>query len=146
MKIINIDIEQSSPWQNRTIESFHAPFREECLNRKQLCNLTEARVVIEDWRGLYHNVLPHSSLNNITPCPFVEDAYKQGSGALRIITYMVSSLACMCFLSPRASLLLRFLLQRIGGPKTIPGASGLGAMVSPVMMSCGFRRHRQNAI
>ena len=39
-------IDPGSPWQNGFIESFHARFREECLNREQLWMLTEARVVI----------------------------------------------------------------------------------------------------
>ncbi len=47
MKINTLYIEPASPWQNGYIESFHARFREECLNREQLWTLTEARVVIE---------------------------------------------------------------------------------------------------
>ncbi len=30
--------------------------REECLNREELWTLTEARVVIEDWRWKYNHV------------------------------------------------------------------------------------------
>ena len=72
MKIKTLYIEPGSPWlpseatpqraiariTNESIESFHARFREECLNREQLWTLTEARVVIEDWRWLYNNVRP----------------------------------------------------------------------------------------
>ena len=43
-------IEPGSPWQNGFVESFHGRFRDECLNREQLHTLTEARVVIDDYR------------------------------------------------------------------------------------------------
>uniref|UniRef100_UPI00404AD737 integrase core domain-containing protein n=1 Tax=Cephaloticoccus sp. TaxID=1985742 RepID=UPI00404AD737 len=43
-------IELGGPWQNGYIESFHARLRDKCLNREMLYTLTEARVVIEDWR------------------------------------------------------------------------------------------------
>ena len=60
-------IEPDSPWQNGYIESFHARFREECLNREQLWTLTEARVVIGDWRWKYNNIRPHGSPSYISP-------------------------------------------------------------------------------
>jgi transposase InsO family protein len=63
-------IDPGSPWQNGFIESFHARFREECLNREQLWTLTEARVVIEDWRFKYNHIRPHRSLGYITPIQF----------------------------------------------------------------------------
>ena len=51
------------PWQNGFMESFHARFRDECLNREQLRVLAEARVVIGDCRpvladGFRRNVRP----------------------------------------------------------------------------------------
>ena len=55
-------IEPGCHWQNGYIESFHAGFREECLNREQLWTLTEARVVIGDWRDKYNRIHPHSNL------------------------------------------------------------------------------------
>jgi transposase InsO family protein len=54
-------IDPGSPWQNGFIESFHARFREECLNREQLWTLAGARVVIEDWRCKYNHIRPHRS-------------------------------------------------------------------------------------
>ena len=83
MKIKTLYIEPGSPWQNGYIESFHARFREECLNREQLWTLTEASVVIEDWRWLYNNVRPHRSLGNITPRCFAEDINTEGLGSIR---------------------------------------------------------------
>jgi transposase InsO family protein len=52
--IRTIYIDPGSPWQNGFVESFHGRFRDECLNREQLWTLTEARVVIEDFRLLYN--------------------------------------------------------------------------------------------
>ena len=52
-------IEPGSPWQNGYIESFHARFRQECLDREQLWTLTEAQVVSEDWRWKYNHFRPH---------------------------------------------------------------------------------------
>ena len=65
-------IDPGSPWQNGYIESFNARFREECLNREQLWTLSEARVVIEDWRWKYNNIRPHRSLGYITPLEFTQ--------------------------------------------------------------------------
>ena len=97
MKIKTLYIETGSPWlpseatpqraiariTNGYIESLHARFRDECLNREQLWTLTEARVVIEDWRWLYNNVRPHRSLGNITPRGFTEYINTEGSGSIR---------------------------------------------------------------
>ncbi len=83
MKIKTLYIEPASPWQNGFVESFHARFREMCLNREQLWTLTEARVVIEDWRWLYNHVRPYCSLGNITPRHFAEDINTESSGSIR---------------------------------------------------------------
>lgn len=61
-KIKTIYIEPGSPWQNGFVESFHERFRDECLNREQLWTLTEARVVIEDFRIKYNTQHPIVSL------------------------------------------------------------------------------------
>jgi transposase InsO family protein len=63
-------IDPGSPWQNGFIESFHSRLREECLEREQLWTLSEARVVIEDWRIEYNHVRPHRSLELETPKGF----------------------------------------------------------------------------
>ncbi|VGO13123.1 hypothetical protein PDESU_01677 [Pontiella desulfatans] len=63
-------IDPGSPWQNGFIESFHSRLREECLEREQLWTLSEARVVIEDWRIEYNHVRPHRSLKLETPKGF----------------------------------------------------------------------------
>ena len=66
-KIKTIYIEPGSPWQNGFVESFHRRFRDECLNREQLWTLTEARVVIEDYRQQYNHRRPHSGLGYQSP-------------------------------------------------------------------------------
>ena len=80
-------IEPGSPWQNGFIESFHARLRQECLNREQLWTLTEARVVIEDWRWKYNHIRPHRSLGYITPIQFAQREAEtrdgRGSGCSR---------------------------------------------------------------
>jgi transposase InsO family protein len=76
-QIRTLYIEPGSPWQNGYIESFNARFREECLNREQLWTLSEARVVIEDWRWKYNNIRPHRSLGYITPLEFAQEEIEE---------------------------------------------------------------------
>jgi len=67
-------IDPGCPWQNGYIESFHSHFREECLDREQLWTLSEARVVLEDWRREYNELRPHKSLKLETPKHFAATA------------------------------------------------------------------------
>lgn len=68
--IKTIYIEPASPWQNGFVESFHGRFRDECLNREVLWTLTEARVVVGDYRQKYNEVRPHSRLGYESPAVF----------------------------------------------------------------------------
>ncbi|MBM3851031.1 MAG: transposase [Verrucomicrobia bacterium] len=65
-------IEPGSPWQNGFVESFHGRFRDECLNREQLHTLTEARVVIGNYRQEYNRHRPHSRLGYLSPAAFAK--------------------------------------------------------------------------
>ena len=65
-------IEPASPWQNGFVESFHGRFRDECLNREQLWTLTEARVIIEDFRINYNTRRPHSRLGYRSPVNYAQ--------------------------------------------------------------------------
>lgn len=65
-------IDPGKPWQNGTIESFNGKFRDECLSMEWFRSRVEAKVVIEDWRRLYNEVRPHSSLGKMTPKAYVE--------------------------------------------------------------------------
>lgn len=69
-QIKTIYIDPGSPWQNGFVESFHGRFRDECLNREQLWTLTEARVVVEDYRREYNTFRPHSRLGYQSPARF----------------------------------------------------------------------------
>ena len=62
-------IEPGSPWENGYIESFNGKLRDELLNREIFATLTEAKVLIEQWRREYNQVRPHSSLGYRPPAP-----------------------------------------------------------------------------
>ena len=63
-------IEPGKPWQNGLNESLNDKFRDECLSMQWFRRLSEAQVVIEEWRRHYNSVRPCSSLNNMTPEDF----------------------------------------------------------------------------
>jgi len=63
-------IEPGSPWENPWIESFNGRARDELLNIEEFGSLTEARIVIEDWRNEYNTWRPHSSLGGLTPAEY----------------------------------------------------------------------------
>ena len=54
----------------RPVESFHNRPRNECLNQELFLSVTEARVVIEEWRSFYNRVHPHSGLGFQSPDVF----------------------------------------------------------------------------
>jgi putative transposase len=62
-------IEPGSPWENGYIESFNGKLRDELLNREIFTTLTEAKVLIEEWRKEYNQVRLHSSLGYKPPAP-----------------------------------------------------------------------------
>ena len=55
-------IEPGSPWKNGYNESFNGKLRDELLNGKIFYSMTEAKVLIEQWRRHYNTIRPHSSL------------------------------------------------------------------------------------
>ena len=62
-------IEPGSPWENGYIESFNGKLRDELLNREVFTTLTEARVLIEQWRREYNGIRPHSARGYQPPAP-----------------------------------------------------------------------------
>ena len=62
-------IEPGSPWENGYIESFNGKLRDELLNREIFTTLTEAKILIEQWRREYNHVRPHSALCYRPPAP-----------------------------------------------------------------------------
>jgi transposase InsO family protein len=63
-------IEPGSPWENPFVESYNARLRDELLALTEFCTITEASVLIEDWRIGYNTERPHSSLGYLTPIEF----------------------------------------------------------------------------
>jgi putative transposase len=63
-------IEPGSPWENAYVESFNARIRDELLAITEFCTMTEAKILIEDWRIEYNTERPHSSLGYLTPVEF----------------------------------------------------------------------------
>lgn len=60
-------IEPGKPIQNAFIESFHASFRQECLDGHWFVNLADARQKIEAYRREYNDERPHRSIGRRTP-------------------------------------------------------------------------------
>ncbi len=55
-------IEPGSPWENGYIASFNSKLKDELLDGEVFTTLTEARILIEQWRQEYNHVRPHSAL------------------------------------------------------------------------------------
>ena len=66
-------IEPGSPWENGYNESFNGKLRDELLAREIFYTLKEAKVLIENWRNLYNQFRPHSSLGHRPPAPAAID-------------------------------------------------------------------------
>lgn len=60
-------IEPGAPWENPFVESFNGRLRDELLNVEEFGSITEAKVVIEDWRQEYNTYRPHSALGGRRP-------------------------------------------------------------------------------
>ncbi len=63
-------IDPGKPWQNGANESFNGKLRDACLGMQWFMNRVDAKVAIEDWRRMYNEVRPHSSLQNLTPSEY----------------------------------------------------------------------------
>jgi putative transposase len=66
----SVYIEPGSPWQNAYVESFGSRIRDELLSQELFHTLTEARVLIEDWREDYNHRRPHSALGMNAPAHY----------------------------------------------------------------------------
>jgi len=55
-------IEPGSPWQNPFVESFGSRVRDEVLSVEAFDSVLEAQTVINDWKNIYNQERPHSSL------------------------------------------------------------------------------------
>jgi len=76
-------IRPGTPTDNAVIEAFNARFRQECLNEHWFLSVADAQERVDAWREDYNQVRPHSSLENMTPEQFVQqalDAHPHGGG------------------------------------------------------------------
>ena len=55
-------IPPGQPWRNGYVESFNSRVRDECLNINTFWSLTQARVVISDWKHDYNHHRRHSAV------------------------------------------------------------------------------------
>jgi len=69
LSVKTLFIERGSPWENGYIESFNGKLRDELINREVFTTLTEAKVLIEQWKREYNQVRPHSALGYRPPAP-----------------------------------------------------------------------------
>ena len=79
-------IDPGKPWQNGTVESFHATLRRECLDAEDFAHLREARILIEQWRWEYNTQRPHSGLDYRTPAEFGAKARAEMKSEVHPIT------------------------------------------------------------
>ena len=85
------------------------------MNREELWTLTEARVVIEDWRWKYNHVRPHRSLGYIAPNEFAQDEVgKEAQGQCRALGRATPSL--------RPSIDLLYNIEQIINPSRLTKA------------------------
>lgn len=60
-------IEPGSPCENGYIESFNSKLRDELLNGEIFDTILEAKVITENWRKHYNQLVPQSSLGYRPP-------------------------------------------------------------------------------
>lgn len=63
-------IPPGEPWRNGYIESFNSRVRDECLNINMFWSLTQAQVVIGDWKTEYNHHRRHSALGYQAPAHY----------------------------------------------------------------------------
>jgi putative transposase len=81
----SVFIEPGSPWQNPYVESFGSRIRDELLGIEQFSCLTEAKVMVEDWREDYNERRPHSALGMMAPAKFAR-AWREAAENDKVIT------------------------------------------------------------
>lgn len=70
-------IPPGEPWRNGYVESFNSRIRDECLNINSFWSLTQARVVISDWKHDYNHHRRHSSLGYQPPARYAASCTHQ---------------------------------------------------------------------
>lgn len=64
----------AKPVDNCVIEAFNGSLRRECLTQHWFASLTEAQLLLNEWRHDYNTVRPHRSLANETPATYAATA------------------------------------------------------------------------
>lgn len=75
-------IEPGSPWQNAYSESFNSRLRDELLNVESFGSLLEAKILAKEYRRVYNEERPHSSLGYQTPVEFARRCHWADSATL----------------------------------------------------------------
>ena len=76
-------IAPGSPWENAYSETFNSRMGDELLKREVFTSLTEAQVLVEQYRRTYNEERPHSALEYRTPATFAAACVAAGSATLR---------------------------------------------------------------
>jgi putative transposase len=63
-------IAKGSPQQNAFVERFNGTMRRDLLNVEEFANLTEARVLVDNWNREYNEQRPHRGLKMMTPLAY----------------------------------------------------------------------------
>jgi transposase InsO family protein len=74
-------IQKASPWENGYVESFNGKLRDEFLNRELFLSVTEARMLLDQWRIEYNQRRPHGSLAWQTPASYAAQIESMPTGA-----------------------------------------------------------------
>jgi transposase InsO family protein len=77
-------IAPGSPWENAYSETFNSRLGDELLKREVFTSLTEAKVLVEQYRRSYNEERPHSALEYRTPAAFAAACVAAGSATLRL--------------------------------------------------------------
>lgn len=75
-------IPPGEPWRNGHVESFNSRIRNECLTTNIFWPLTQARVVIADWKEDYNTRRRHSSLGHQPPAVHAAGCTHRGKPTL----------------------------------------------------------------
>jgi len=70
-------IEPGAPWQNPFVESFGSRFRDEVLSVESFDSVVEAQTVMNDWKNVYNQKRPHSSLGWKPPATYAASLIPQ---------------------------------------------------------------------
>lgn len=66
-------IQPGKPMQNAFIERFNRSFREEVLDAYLFEELSQVKILSEQWMEDYNNQRPHEALNGLSPKRFIEE-------------------------------------------------------------------------